>query len=210
VFWPVPDKPFAVESSVTRHLYLEFVPGFAEIHDLESDEKGNINDIVENVVGRLNSFAAAGYGGRVVPNFAFHSDEGGRPGVTEIEFDIGVFLPSRLRWRRRNFILTKQPAPQRDRFARLVDYLAGTCAISINAGWLHDILGDPAAAPTFERLLVRGLAQGLDPNSVAAVLNRIRTLVAPPPPDTEPLLARDRARSALRLAVTAAPAGAQA
>jgi hypothetical protein len=226
LFLPVPDKPFTVESSVTRDLFIEFVPDFAEIAGLESDELGNVNAVVTDAVGLLNSFAATGYGDTVVRNIAFHSDEGGRPGVTEIEFEIGVFLPTRLRTVRRSFVLTKQDddrSLQRERFRRLVDYLTGLCAVTLNAGWVHDMLRDPVADP-LRRLLVPDLAGGTDQNSVTDTLELLFRLAGrtpadpagPVPDDAAPwdelpdvgggqptLPARDRAVQALQLTVRA-------
>jgi hypothetical protein len=98
-------------------LIVEFIPGFKELNptvDLpvlkESAESGNVNNLGNLVTGLLNANSdhiqreyikgSRGSGGIFmrlyklpVANKAFHSDEGGRPGILEIEFPIAVFFP---------------------------------------------------------------------------------------------------------------------
>jgi hypothetical protein len=77
-----------------NHIYIEFIPGVPAINDLEDPEKGNINDLTELVAGTLNSIAGVAIkNDKTYANKAFHSDEGGRPKIDEIEFPIAFFLP---------------------------------------------------------------------------------------------------------------------
>lgn len=84
---------------------IEFIPGFGELTQMdhpvealkESAERGNISNLGERVSGMLNNIAMntiKEYHTVDVPlNKAFHSDEGGRPGIMEIEFPIAIFFP---------------------------------------------------------------------------------------------------------------------
>ncbi|MDB5248027.1 MAG: hypothetical protein JWQ40_2421 [Segetibacter sp.] len=85
-------------------LCIEMIPGFGEINPSadnkqlkESAELGNMSTLCATVAGTLNSFSNT-FLKPLYPqsalNKAFHSDEGGRPGVLEIEFPIAVFLPN--------------------------------------------------------------------------------------------------------------------
>ena len=93
---------------------IEFIPGFSELNPStsspllkESAEMGNVNSIGNMVAGILNSTSRvllkqdleAKTTDFVYPpvNKAFHSDEGGRPGVMEIEFPIAVFFPETIK-----------------------------------------------------------------------------------------------------------------
>ncbi|MGV3588903.1 MAG: anthrax toxin-like adenylyl cyclase domain-containing protein [Adhaeribacter sp.] len=94
-------------------LGIEFIPGFGELNPAkdqnkkiipgeelkESAELGNINLLGQTVAATVNSFAGAlclkEYKNAAQANKAFHSDEGGRPGVMEIEFPIAVFFPAK-------------------------------------------------------------------------------------------------------------------
>jgi hypothetical protein len=87
----------------------DFIPGFKEIDKQEDAEKGNMNNLGELVASLLNSQsraldirlaskAATPQNERgTVANKAFHSDEGGRPGILEIEFPIAVFFPKKIK-----------------------------------------------------------------------------------------------------------------
>lgn len=82
---------------------IEFIPGFDELNPSssspllkESAEVGNVNGIGNLVAGALNSLSSSllkQYFKLPALNKAFHSDEGGRPGIMEIEFPIAVFFP---------------------------------------------------------------------------------------------------------------------
>jgi hypothetical protein len=81
-----------------NHIYIEFIPGVPAINDLEDPEKGNINDLTELVAGTLNSIAGVALeNGKTYANKAFHSDEGGRPKIDDIEFPVAYFLPESIR-----------------------------------------------------------------------------------------------------------------
>ncbi|MFA6084299.1 anthrax toxin-like adenylyl cyclase domain-containing protein [Mucilaginibacter sp.] len=86
---------------------IEFVPGFDELNAKagvsklkESAEFGNMNSLCHTISGVLNSNAAYFlnvFNGVISnANKGFHSDEGGRPGIMEIEFPIAVFLPKKM------------------------------------------------------------------------------------------------------------------
>lgn len=79
---------------------IDFIPGFSEIDKNESPETGNYNYLGQLVAMMLNSHAndlsaRLNAGTKANPNRAFHSDEGGRPGIIEIEFPIAVFFPAK-------------------------------------------------------------------------------------------------------------------
>lgn len=102
------------------NLGVEFIPGFKELNPdkdgipilKESAEFGNMNSLVHLVSGRLNSFAASFIAEinnlKSNANKGFHSDEGGRPGIMEIEFPIAVFMPEEFRTKVLN---NKDPEP---------------------------------------------------------------------------------------------------
>jgi hypothetical protein len=96
-------KAFSLESRASPDVFVEVIPGFDEIEVWESEELGNINDATALVASSLNdtvSIAAERSGGRgagrVAPNMAFHSDEGGRPGIDEVDYPFAVYLPKAL------------------------------------------------------------------------------------------------------------------
>jgi hypothetical protein len=117
-FLSVPAKPFALELSASPDVFIEVIPGFDEIEQWEDPETGNINTAVATAAQTLNSFVCAHMlqvaggsesGKNASPeeqaahekirtsfsyaNMAFHSDEGGRPGIDEIDLPVAVFLP---------------------------------------------------------------------------------------------------------------------
>ncbi|TKC06789.1 hypothetical protein FA048_16460 [Pedobacter polaris] len=87
---------------------IEFIPGFKELNPdgsipilKESAEFGNMHSWGHLVSGLLNSFGASfieafADGTRSTANKGFHSDEGGRPGIMEVEFPIAVFMPKKM------------------------------------------------------------------------------------------------------------------
>ncbi len=98
-------KAFSLESRASPDVFVEVIAGFDEIDVWESPELGNINDATALVASSLNdtvSIAAERCGGRgpsrgrVAPNMAFHSDEGGRPGIDEVDYPFAVYLPKSL------------------------------------------------------------------------------------------------------------------
>lgn len=99
LFIPVEAKENAVEITKSRNVFIEFIGTYQELEGKEDPELGNINDLVLFTAQMLNSLIRAQYRGQNVqdrgqfPNRAFHSDEGGRPGVDEIEYPIACFVP---------------------------------------------------------------------------------------------------------------------
>jgi hypothetical protein len=117
-FLSVPAKPFALELRASPDVFIEVIPGFDELEQWEDPETGNINTAVSTAAQILNSFVYAHMlqvaGGSETEknaspeeqaahekirssfsyaNMAFHSDEGGRPGIDEIDLPVAVFLP---------------------------------------------------------------------------------------------------------------------
>lgn len=99
LFIPVEAKENAVEITKSRNVFIEFIGTYKELEGKEDRELGNINDLVSLAAQTLNSLIRAQYLGKNAkdkgqfPNRAFHSDEGGRPGVDEIEYPIAFFMP---------------------------------------------------------------------------------------------------------------------
>ena len=80
-----------------NQLFVEFIPGVPAIDSLEDASLGNINNLTSLAGGTLNSLAAMQYNNpKASPNKAFHSDEGGRPMITDIDFPVSCFLPRSL------------------------------------------------------------------------------------------------------------------
>lgn len=138
-FWPRIDRGYnelirLSETNLTQDLkysrhsnglfWLDFIPGFKELTSAlapedknrlkENAEIGNINGLGSLVAGVLNSAAHAIYAMRIAVNKAFHSDEGGRPGVMEIEFPIAIFFPTKIKTKALNNTGAK-PTPQSGR-----------------------------------------------------------------------------------------------
>jgi hypothetical protein len=107
-FTRIGGKMFTTYFGNKGNFAIEFVPGFSELNpngkvDIlrESAEYGNMNSLGHLVSGYLNSFGASfitafADGKKSTANKGFHSDEGGRPGIMEIEFPIAVFMPKKL------------------------------------------------------------------------------------------------------------------
>ena len=98
LFIPVEAKKNALEIAKSRNVFIEFIGTYQELDEKEDPEVGNINDLVSITAQTLNSLVQAVYQGQTAdggqfPNRAFHSDEGGRPGVDEIEYPIAFFMP---------------------------------------------------------------------------------------------------------------------
>ena len=201
LFLPVPGRAFTVESTRVRGLYVEFIPAQREMDaGLEDQQLGNINQVIMDACVRLNSFAAAGYDDDEPPNVAFHSDEGGRHSITEIEWPVGVFMPrtlaAALKWpatARLAFVFDKRPESRRN-FIKFIAGLTEHCEISIASGWLWDLMTDPGArgllsdiAPAIVDLLLTGRYNA---NPVVAntqplaqqLINALRVPADPPSP----------------------------
>jgi hypothetical protein len=98
LFIPVLGKNFSLQLVHAPNVYIEVIPTFEQITGLEDPVLGNINDAVHLAAGMLNSVVYQKYGQKSTqPNVAFHSDEGGRPEVFEIEFPLAAFLPAGIR-----------------------------------------------------------------------------------------------------------------
>jgi hypothetical protein len=145
VFRPLANRPYTVELTYSSGIYVEVIPGYKEITPLEDPVLGNINELVKLTVGVLNSYVDAGYrraatappdGDRVAPapNQAFHSDEGGRPGVTAVEYPVAVFLPDALTPPKATgqSLLIATPVD----FVTMLENLRGHCELPLNLGWL--------------------------------------------------------------------------
>jgi len=98
LFEKVPGRRFCVSLAFSPNVLIDVVPGFAELSEIEDPEVGNISEHIETTAQVLNSFVSSAYlspsGAEVNANVAFHSDECGRPGVTEVEYPVAAFLPS--------------------------------------------------------------------------------------------------------------------
>ncbi len=123
-------KKFSIRSIQTPNLYLEVIPHYKEITPLENDQLGNVNDLVFLAAQTLNSFVAMLTKSKQAPNRAFHSDEGGRPGVDEIEFPIAAFLPVSIAPRRQCLIINTH-----EQFLQLINLVKGQYRVLLNFGW---------------------------------------------------------------------------
>ncbi len=86
---------------------VEFIPGYTELGNngwstkiAESADFGNINSLGHLVAGTLNNLAMSFFtklsSMDATGNQCFHSDEGGRPGIMEIEFPVAIFFPEKI------------------------------------------------------------------------------------------------------------------
>ena len=100
LFIPVEAKKNAVEITRSRNVFIEFIGTYQELDGKEDPEIGNINDLVLLTGQMLNSLVQAAYKSTQdkgqFPNRSFHSDEGGRPGVNDIDYPIAFFMPQSL------------------------------------------------------------------------------------------------------------------
>jgi hypothetical protein len=111
---------------------------------------GNINEQVFLTAQTLNNLLCGTFASaRSIPNRVFHSDEGGRPGVKEVEYPFAVFLPSWVV----NFLpkqdvqalneLTKKQTilviESHNQFVSLIEMLKKKCYVLLNFGWLIDL-----------------------------------------------------------------------
>jgi hypothetical protein len=83
----------------SNQLLVEFILGVPALNNLEHADYGNTNNLTMMAAGMLNSLAGLIYESKdkpKVPNKAFHSDEGGRPLITDIDFPVSCFLPKDL------------------------------------------------------------------------------------------------------------------
>lgn len=170
-FRGVRRRPFTVELANSPNIRLEVIPGFNEIKDWEDAVLGNINDAVGLAVGMLNACITHEYDrqhcGRATPNLAFHSDEGGRPGVNEIEYPVAVFLPKTLRVRPDQGAIVLRT---HDDFLTLLERLSQRCELPLNFGWMVHLLADLATPQQLQDALD---APGRDAKTQAAVAKYI-------------------------------------
>lgn len=108
-------------------------------------ESGNINNIIYTTAQMLNSFVKNFYMKKSsgdYPNRAFHSDEGGRPGVSEIDCPFAVFLPlefinigQKISEKFTSIMLIETP----EQFVTLINMLKESCYVLLNYGWLIEL-----------------------------------------------------------------------
>jgi hypothetical protein len=163
-FLRVGAKPFALETRAREEVYIEVIPGYKEIGLREDTEIGNINPAVAEVVQYLNTFiysmmlekvggSAPKKYNKNMPehrardrarrnfsyaNVAFHSDEGGRPGIDEIDFPVGVFLPPSMfsDTDKSTDRFTVFDEREYDRFLKLCMVLRDHCFVMFNHVWI--------------------------------------------------------------------------
>ena len=127
-------KQFTLELTRSRNIYVEFIPPGGILAGLESQFFGNINDVGFYVAQTLNSLHPAKV------NAAFHSDEGGRPNVDEIDYPIAVFLPTKvvakMKEQTKGDIGASLVIRNHVEFLSLIEALFQKCYISLNHGWL--------------------------------------------------------------------------
>jgi hypothetical protein len=71
---------------------IEFIPHYSEIKPLESVDLGNFTEYGFNLIRVINEKAKE-LVGENTPQIVKHSDEGGRPGISEIDLPLAVFHP---------------------------------------------------------------------------------------------------------------------
>jgi hypothetical protein len=107
LFSRMSSKPHSLRSTVSKNVFVEFIPTFKELETLKAAHPsfGNSNGLVLLVAGTLNSFvntvrqkilylfekAPRTVLGR---NVAFHGDEGGRPEIDAVDYDVAAFVPA--------------------------------------------------------------------------------------------------------------------
>ena len=178
MFTAVPGKWLAVHPFACPEMTIEMVPEGEMFNAAEHAELGNVNSLVTLAAGTLNSIAndlyvesVAGTGTprTVHVNQAFHSDEGGRPGIAAIEYPIAVFYPITMP--------RAVNAPQRlpavitsiGEFARMVQDSLKYGDVALHHAWVADLLRTWVAAD----LLRTGLKGPQPPqpnNSVLSLL----------------------------------------
>jgi hypothetical protein len=161
LFAPVLSKPLAVRSKKTPNLLIEVIPHFAEIELREDPYKGNLSFAVELVVQTFNSLVSA-IAGQSLPNRAFHSDEGGRPGIDEIEFPIAVYLPRDVLQKRltpkvfRALEPIKRPCALIEtplQFLQITRWLAPHFVVTLQHGWVAHLCALVVEEDSFESLV---------------------------------------------------------
>jgi len=163
LFQSVAGKRFSLELKKSAYVYIEIIPPYDEIEKYESPYYGNINEAVYETALTLSSLVALQYAGqKEAPNVAFHSDEGGRPGLDEVDYPFAVFLPNELaRELASDLVKGKMMQPQgklpennkiflidsHDEFLTLIKFLQGRCYITLNSAWAFAWFADLSATP---------------------------------------------------------------
>jgi hypothetical protein len=183
LFVPNLIKCMSLQLVHAPNIYVEVIPNFAQMEkeNLEDPELGNINDAVHMAGGMLNSLVYAKYlKPKKVPNIAFHSDEGGRPEVFEIEFPLAAFLPRGIKLPKKSLSdkLTKTEETRglvinnAIEFMDLLELLKGQATIPLAYGWLAHLLILVDLNETMEKLIKEG---GKLKNKREAYLNSRKT-----------------------------------
>lgn len=150
LFEPQSSKPLTVRSAITTNILVECVPDDSELAQHLS--LGNISSLIAHAAGALNSFFAylpmlngasppqgtwSWRNVKETPNRAFHSDDGGRPGIWNVEMPVAVFLPAALGakvgFTAADRILLLQSTLD---FWDLIDRCRAFCCVPLNAGWV--------------------------------------------------------------------------
>lgn len=157
------NKKLSVYSATNKNVYIEIIPEEDEekslmekqvsnnekkLQDILKD-RGNINNIIYLTAQQLNSmvqFIYQNVRSGDFPNRAFHSDEGGRPGVTEIDYPFAVFLPPVISVYVHKELCqsgSKDPSiliiENREQFVTLINMLKESCYVILNYGWMVNL-----------------------------------------------------------------------
>ncbi|MBK8262865.1 MAG: hypothetical protein IPK80_16205 [Nannocystis sp.] len=155
------EKGGARYSILANGIRIEVIPGYSALEARETSEDprwGNASSNVLLAAGVLNSNMATLSPAKVSPNAAFHSDEGGRPGIKALELPVAVFVtlagdakkpPGEITNFYRAMITTK------DEFLDLLEFLRPTYRLGLHVGWVFDLLSpkEPAIAARTAKLL---------------------------------------------------------
>ncbi len=161
LFAPIRGKNTSMQLVQAPNVYIEIIPSFREIEGLEHPVLGNINDGVHLAAGMLNAMVYAEYQKpKNAPNVAFHSDEGGRPEVFEIEFPVAAFIPAGVKRPpespNRECIVTNVPyglvLKNASDFMTFIELLKDQAIIPLAYGWLMHLLILVAEETVFQSL----------------------------------------------------------
>jgi hypothetical protein len=161
LFAPIRGKNTSMQLVHAPNVYIEIIPSFKEIEGLEHPVLGNINDGVHLAAGMLNAMVYAEYQKpKNAPNVAFHSDEGGRPEVFEIEFPVAAFIPAGVKRPpespNRECIVTNVPyglvLKNASDFMTFIELLKDQAIIPLAYGWLMHLIILVAEETVFQSL----------------------------------------------------------
>ena len=159
-------KQFCVD---VNQACVDVVPSFSALGESEDPRWGNASDNVLLVAGTLNSFMDAmrnaprpssiwarvcsyiscmgtrslpsTFPKNASPNLAFHSDEGGRPGLTELELPVAVFVPQgEIQDATRITQFLRCIVTERAKVLGLIKLQKATYKIVMHAAWLYDLI----------------------------------------------------------------------